>query len=364
MTETGNGMGEADQRLPRVAHVLVGRSEGGAERFFVKLCVALQKRGLPQKVIVSPEPRRVAELRDAGCDVATIPFPRGAFGVLARPLLRRALRNFGAEVALCTLKRAVAIMPVGPWATLARLGGYYDIRKYRRCDGLVALTPDIADWLARQGWPAERIALIPSFAGMPPAEPVDRAQFDTPPGARVILGIGRLHPVKGLDTLLRALPAVPGAWLWLAGDGPMRAELQALATELGVADRTRFLGWRDDQAALYAAADVVAFPSRHEPFGNIVVETWSARRPLVATASEGPGWLIRDGDDGLLCPIDDHAALAERLNQVLGDPVLADRLAAAGWRRHAEDFSEDAVCAQYFDLFRRARDWKRQGSPA
>jgi glycosyltransferase involved in cell wall biosynthesis len=346
--------------VPRLAQVLAGESWGGAERFFVKFCAALQARGWAQRAIVSPEPQRVRELRAAGCDVATIAFRRGLFGLLDRPALRRALTDFGAEVAHCTLKRAVMILPDGPWAATARIGGYYEVGKYRRCDLLVAITPDLVRHLRDGGWPAERVAMIPSFGGLPPAPPLAREAFGDPSGRRIVLGIGRLHPVKGFDVLIRAMARVPDAALWLAGDGPLRADLEALAAAEGVADRVRFLGWRHDQAALYAAADVVAMPSSYEPFGLVVLEAWSAGTPLVACAAQGPSWLIRDGEDGLLCPIGDADALAAQLRAVLDDAAAAAALADAARRRWKADFSEDAVCAQYADAFRRAIRLKRE----
>lgn len=337
---------------PRVAHVLCGETRGGAERFFVKLCLALQRRGWDQLALVSPDPQRVAELRAGGVQTLAIPFRRGVFGVLDRPRVGAALRRFGAGVALCTLKRAVLATPRGPWALLARVGGYYDMAKYRRCDMLVANTPDIAADFARRGWPADRIATISSFAGLTPAPPAPRAALATPADAPLILGVGRLHRVKGWDVLLQALPALPRAALWLAGDGPERGALERQAQALGVAERVRFLGWRDDAAALFAAADVVAVPSRHEPLGNVVIEAFSLRRPVVAAAVEGPSWLIRDGDSGLLVPAEDAAALAAALSRVLNDPALARRLAEGGRARYAEDFAEDAICARYDALFR------------
>src|SRR3546814_8546367 len=80
------------------------------------------------------------------------------------------------------------------------------------------------------------------LAATPPA---DRATYGTPAKAPLIFALGRLHENKAFDILLQALAAVPGAWLWLTGDGPLRRKLERQAVEFGVADRVRFLGWQE-----------------------------------------------------------------------------------------------------------------------
>ena len=115
-------------------------------------------------------------------------------------------------------------------------------------------------------------------------------------------------------------------------------------------ERVRFLGWRDDRSALLKAATAVLIPSRHEPFGNVVVNAWAHGTPLVATRSEGPGYLVRDGEDGLLVPVDDAHALAEAARRVIGDQSLAQSLIAAGSQRAAAEFSEAAVVARYLEV--------------
>jgi len=154
--------------------------------------------------------------------------------------------------------------------------------------------------------------------------------------------------------LIRALAELPDAFLWLAGEGEERAALTALAEKTGTGERIRFLGWRDDTAALLAASDVLVCPSRVEPLGNVVIEGWAHRRPVVAAAAAGPAWLIEDQPTGLLAPIDDPAALAASIRRVLGDTALAARMVDAGRRAYEERFEETSVVAQYVALFEKA----------
>jgi glycosyltransferase involved in cell wall biosynthesis len=151
--------------------------------------------------------------------------------------------------------------------------------------------------------------------------------------------------------LIRAAAGIPGLFVWIAGEGPERDNLERLTKELGLAERVKFLGWRSDRAALYKCADVCVYPSREEPFGNVVIEAWCSRVPIVTTASIGPKWLVRDGEDAILTPIDDHVALADGIRKVLSSKTLAEKLARAGAKRVADEFSEAAIVRRYIDLF-------------
>jgi hypothetical protein len=192
---------------------------------------------------------------------------------------------------------------------------------------------------------------VNTFGTMPESPPVDRAALHTPPNAPVLLVLSRMHRVKGIDTMLHALARVPDAYLWLAGEGPARAEYQALATRLGLDARVRFLGWRNNRRALLEACDVCVLPSRYEPFGTVIIEAWAMSKPLVATAAAGARQYVTDGETGLLCPIEDPEALADRLRRLLGDPALRSKIAAAGHAAYRQNFTRDIVvdrlCASY-----------------
>jgi len=146
---------------------------------------------------------------------------------------------------------------------------------------------------------------------------------------------------------------LPGVYLWLAGEGPERGALESLARQLGAPDRVRMLGWQSDPGPVFAAADVVVVPSRHEPLGNVIIEAWMHAKPVVAAASQGPSYLLTHGETGLLSPIDDAPALARSIGDVLADPALADRLGRAGRAKFERDFTERAVIGRYLDLFAR-----------
>ena len=138
---------------------------------------------------------------------------------------------------------------------------------------------------------------------------------------------------------------------WLAGSGPEEDALKARAAALGVIDRIRFLGWRDDIAALLAAADILVCPSRHEPLGNVVIEAWAHRVPVVACASQGPSHLIDDGETGLLVPIDDASGLGRAIGEA-GKAATAARLMSAGEQVYLKHYTEAAVVDRYLQFLR------------
>jgi glycosyltransferase involved in cell wall biosynthesis len=255
------------------------------------------------------------------------------------------------------MSRAAVLMPA-PWGTVpfvhvGRLGGYYDLKYYASCQHLVANTADIARYIRDSGWPPNRVHYVPNFVDGSNTDPEDRAAHDTPADAPLLLALGRFHTNKGFDTLLRALVDLPDVYLWLAGDGPEEKTLLALAHELDVLTRTRFLSWRADPSPLFAAADAVVVPSRREPLGNVVIEAWARAKPVVASLSEGPRQLIETGRNGLLVPVEDAKALAFALRHVVDESSLKHQLGEAGYETYRKHFTEEAVVRQYLELFAR-----------
>jgi glycosyltransferase involved in cell wall biosynthesis len=334
-----------------VLHLLGTAGEGGAETYFLDLVAALKRAGVDEAAAVRPHAAREAALRAAGLAVETSRFG-GPLDIFTRGKVARFARAQGTQVALAWMNRAARHTPKGPWARIGRLGGYYNLKYYEGFDHLVANTEDIAEWVVSHGWPAGKVSCIPNFAASPPdGPPTERTSLDTPAGAPLLLAMGRLHEAKAHDVSLQALTRLPGAYLWIAGVGPLEAKLRGMAEALGVADRVRFLGWRTDPSALYRAADVCVFPSRYEPLGNVVIQSWAHGLPVVAAASQGPAALIEDGEDGLLVPVDDAEALAAGVRRLLDDPALRGRLVQAGANRVEAGFSEAAVVAQWRQLF-------------
>jgi glycosyltransferase involved in cell wall biosynthesis len=338
----------------RLLHVMASRALGGAETYAVDMMLGLHRAGVAQVVVTPADAPRTGELVAAGVRVVSGPLGH-RLGFRRRAALGRLIGAERPDLVHCWMRRAASLLPAGrPAPAVGWFGGYYDPARFGRCDWLIGVTPGIVAHMVARGVPAERAFYVPTFPSLVAAPPADRAGLGTPAGARVVLALSRLHPKKGLDTLLQALAALgPGYHAWLAGEGELRGSLEALAARLGLGERVHFLGWRTDRGALLAAADVCVLPSRYEPFGTVILEAWAAGVPLVAAASAGPAATVADGETGLLVPIDDAPALAAALRRAAEDAPLRHRLVAAGRVAYARDYTPERVTEQMLATYRR-----------
>ncbi len=232
----------------------------------------------------------------------------------------------------------------------------------RLTDRIVVLTErGVEEHLARGIGRREQFRVIPSGVDLErlrrgaPSWEAARTRLGVASETRLIVGVGRLEPVKGFHVLVRALPlilqAVPSARVLLVGEGSLRPALLAEARALGVAERLGITGAREDVAPFLAAADLVVAPSLNEGMGRALVEAMALGRPLVATRVGGIPAVVMDGETGRLVPPDDPSALARAVAELLESPALRQRMGEAG-RRRAEQFSLAVMEARLLDLYR------------
>ncbi|WP_413854931.1 glycosyltransferase [Albidovulum sp.] len=336
----------------RVIHFHFGK-EGGAERFFVKLAQALDRRGVEQRFIIRPNRSWDAGIAPLGRVI------RNNFRVtsLLTPVLHwqadRWVKEWKPHAVMSWMPRAARLVHKWPGVVkLNRMGDFpQNLKHFENCDLLVGNVPGIAQTCRKLGWTKPAIT-ISNFTPIVTPVPVPRAAHATPEDAFLVAAGGRFQPRKALDTAIRAIARISGAWLWLIGDGRLRPELEKLAAELGVTDRIRFVGWVENPVHHIASADAFLLPSRHEPLGNILLEAWAANVPSVSTRSDGPSWFMRDGIDGLMADIDNVDQIAAALTTLRDNPVAARALAANARARLDEFFSEEAICNDYMRVFR------------
>jgi glycosyltransferase involved in cell wall biosynthesis len=195
---------------------------------------------------------------------------------------------------------------------------------YKYADVVVAQTDRAARYLhAHCG---ARVVAIPNTLRDLPQLVAERDEF--------ILSVGRLSFEKGMDVLIQSFARIHEAFpLWslaILGEGPERMELEKLAKTLGIADKIRFLGKVKDPEVWMARAGLVVQVSRFEGFPNAVVEAMGMGAAVISTdCPSGPSEIIVDGVNGRLVPVDNVAALADMMRQLMGDQQQRDALGGA-----------------------------------
>ena len=325
----------------RVMHVMAGAAEGGAENIMLESVLALAETDLAQHVVTRPDNAfRIQKFREAGIGVDVAAF-NNSWPFPTQRVIADAIKQFEPDVIEYWMGRAGQFAPKQYRArSIGWYGGYYKLARFKNCEWHVGLTIDLLRHIREQGVSDERSAIVHTYADFTGADPASRKALNTPEDAPVALALARLHEKKGLDTLLDATAKIDGLYVWIAGEGPLEQELKAHCTRLGLDDRVRFLGWRNDRGALLAACDVVAFPSRYEPFGTVTVDAWAGSRPLVAADAVGPAAYVKDGVNGLLIPKNDVDALADALRKVVTDKDLAAKLVAGGRASYEAQFTK------------------------
>lgn len=231
---------------------------------------------------------------------------------------------------------------------------------WRRVNRVLAVSHELAARLSEaMRFPLDRITVIPNGVDVArfgrARREMTRASLGLSPDAFVVGTAGRCVAVKDQHMLLRAFAAARSRGLALhgviAGDGPLRPELEHLAADLGLADCVRFLGARDDVPDLLAAMDVFALTSRSEGMSNTVLEAMAAGLPVLATRVGGNPELVDEGVTGELVPPQQPDALADALLVLGHDPGRRRRMGAAARARVEQKFSLSGMLRRYERLY-------------
>ena len=356
---------------------------GGSEQVLLHLIAGLDRARWRPVLLHHPEPglaRLVAGARANGVPAYAVPRVTDTNLLLRLPGLVRAIGierpavfhahlnwqlscKFGLVAAACRrVPAVVATVHLFVEALMNR-----NVRLQVRAvaagvDRYVAVARHLRDRLALGiGLPERKLRVVAN--GIDPApftrapDAALRSQLLTGVDRPLVFTAARLAPQKGLDVLLAAAALVPEAVFAIAGDGPERTALETRAAALGVAERVRFLGARDDVPALLAACDLFVLPSHYEGLPLSLLEAMAAAKPVVATRIGGPDEVVANGETGILVPPGDAAALASAIWALLAQPERARRSGEAGRERLRAHFSVrtmiDGVTAVYEELLDR-----------
>ncbi|KQQ61421.1 lipopolysaccharide biosynthesis protein [Rhizobium sp. Leaf311] len=337
----------------KVHHFHFGK-DGGAERFFVHLVNAFAARGIEQSCVIRKN-RVWRKDIEAVADITESNFRNLSFDRILLPLKVSAMaKGLEPDAIMAWAPRASELMPAYKGCIkISRLGDYpTKLDYFKNTDILVCNTPGIGDHVRALGW-TRGVEVISNFTNTQRIAPVARAEMGTPQDVPLVMSMGRFVKRKGFHTLVDAVASLLGVHLWLAGDGEERESLEAQVVALGLRDRVRFIGWKDDTRPYVSAADVFVMPSSHEPLGNVILEAWAQNKPVVSSKSEGPMWFMQDGENGLLAEIGEADSFAASIRRLLDDEALSRRVAEGGYKTLMDQFSEEAVASAYMELFKR-----------
>jgi glycosyltransferase involved in cell wall biosynthesis len=347
----------------RVVHLTLGLDVGGQEKLLVEFARhADRSRFDLHFVSLGSRGDLAGELESCGWPVTALESPAGLRpGLVLR--LARLFARLGADVVhthddrpnihgapaawLAGVRRVIHTRhSQGTWLTrrqqyLVRAAALFN-------DRFVCISQDSARHAVRQGVPRRKVEVLHNGIDL------GRFPYCGPAACGPAAVVARLVPEKDIATLLRAAAILvkrqPGFRLVIAGDGPGRGELEALAAELRLGESVRFVGVIHDVAGLLSTVRLFVLPSLTEGISLTLLESMARGLPVVATAVGGNPEVV-DNETGLLVPAGDPSALADAVERLWTDAGLCVEMGCSGRRRAERLFDIRRMVAQYEDLY-------------
>lgn len=355
----------------RVAFIsATGAMAGGGEASLLTLLKGLDKRRVSATVICPEEGPLPLALRQQGIGVEIISCPSTLAGIVSGRVIALAKWLREQDMDLVHVNSAGRSLLL--WGLAARIAGVpviWHVRvatKEPLTDGLSAL---IANRLIiTSKFVASRFN-GKSFQGkiIQVANPVDIEQFalseenqtwrkEHNVGGSTCVGVfGRFDSWKRFDLALRAFAiaqkSLPGLRLFMAGDGPERLKLEALAEELGLQESASFLGWQPQLSEIMHGMDILFHPTPKEHFGRIFIEAMASGKPVVAPRSGGAAELVVHEQTGILTEKADPQLFAQAILRLAGDPVLRAQMGKAARAQASANYSSKTIAGQIQSVY-------------
>ena len=385
---TTAGMGAALERRAPAAAALGAPRQGirvvdvcnldsSANSILKYRMLAMREQGIDNRVLCVDGPY-VPVLEKAGIPVGVVPMPRGfdfiqcvrSFIAVHRYLRRERIdlvhTHFSVPGFIGRLAALLAGVPVivhtihgYPYhARSSRLQRWFYILLERSVGGIAHIVlsqnhGDMEDAIRYAIVPRDRLRFIGNGIRLERFRPPRRRPVAEPV---TLVCVARMEMVKNHRMIFTALRRLAdrgvACRLQLVGGGELRAEYEALCTELGIRDRVEFLGYRDDIPQLLASADVAVLTSIKEGVPRAILEAMAMELPVVATRIPGNVDAVRDGETGYLVDVDDVEALTERLERLIADPALRVRLGARGREVAVREFDEQRISEALAHIYR------------
>jgi L-malate glycosyltransferase len=365
----------------RTSHIVSGDAWGGLEAMVLDLlCSETYRASTETTLIVLNEGWFASRARAQGLRVVVVPEATTSFLSLARRV-GRIISDVKPEI-LHThrykemLLGAVLSGRTGPRHVVTIHGYEPATRRLARWRALITNSFCIGAALVRGGRfvvvadhlrrrfmiPASRCVTVNNGILVPEFEASATGRTLGDPSKGMVIGwVGRMVPVKGLSTLLRAVAEMtwtPRPTLLLAGDGPERAALEDLARSLGIAEKVCFLGFVQNAWPLYSEMDVFALPSHQEGIPMVLLEAMGTGLPVVASSVGGIPQVIKDGNVGVLMDSRSPSAWEKALTALLKDPSRRHAMGNCARSHIRANFSVETMAARYLSVYEfvKARD--------
>lgn len=362
---------------PKICFLTTGLDYGGAETQLMQVAIRLRRRGWPIRMVSMLPPRAyVRELEQNGISVHSLDMRRGVPDPRAIFRLVRLLRRYPCDILhsymvhanlLARIVRLFIHIPrVVCTAQNTDEGGRHREWAYRLTDHLADMTTQVSQaglerYVRVGAAPVHKIRLVPNGVDterfQPDAEVRQRARGELEIGESQFLwlAVGRFDPQKDYGTLLKVVAQVKDATdflLAIAGDGPLRPQMEQLAQRLGIADRVWFLGLRTDIPDLMNAADAFIMSSAWEGMPMVLLEAHATGLPIVATDVGGNHEVVLHGKSGFLVEPRSPEVLATCMEELMRlDAETRSSMGLTGRKHVEEHYSLEGIVEQWESLY-------------
>ena len=339
----------------RSTQLMLSKGMGGAERYFVDLCLALAERDHPVQAIFHRDFVARGELENKP-NIHCVPVRIwGAWDFFARRAMLQQVRNFSPLLMQAHLARGAhiggQICSALKLPLTVKTHNLVKLKYYRHVDHFIATTAAQKAYLTARGVAATKVSIIPNFSALSPV-----ADATDPSNPVRFCSYGRMVKKKGFDVLLRAfrvfLDRGNRGLLQIGGDGEERAALITLRTALELDAHVQFVGWVSNPAATLDACDVFVLPSLDEPFGIVLLEAMARGKAVIATRTQGPSEIF-DETTAWLVKIGDVETLALAMIAAATPPDVIQQKSRAALTQFKQRYSADAIIPEILGVYQK-----------
>ena len=331
-------------------NILGGSRHGGAEKFFERLSIAIEKKNVSLELIIRKNERRFSYLNKKIKKIHQID-NFYFYNPFCHKRILRTINTFKPNIVLSWMNRASKLLPKSKgWINIGRIGGYYKIKNYANCDFIITNTNDLKDFVIESGWDSKKVEYIPNFV----TKNNQKKKINNG-SLKIILCLARFHRNKGIDVLLKAMTYLSGYILWIVGEGSERKLYDLIIKKYDLKDKVFFYEWTDNISEFLNSASLLICPSRHEPFGNVVIDGWAHKIPVVVSDTGGPGALVKNSVNGLKFKNEDFFDLIEKVKYLESKKSLVKKLIKNGYNDYESKFSEQIIINKYIKFFEKIK---------